>query len=98
MSDVSERGRTMKALGFVLNEKGKKQAFFPVGEQTLDLALGRTLQGPLLIGFTEWGDAVEAYNRQGKRIWSYQAAGDSVDWATVVDIGDPKGDAVAVGY
>jgi len=91
-----------KAGMLVLDQNGKKQALVPLGDQSDLLALGRTPQGPLLIGFGVWGNIVEAYDRLGKRLWSYPAgekAGvGAIDWAAVVDIGDPKGDAVAVGY
>lgn len=81
----------------VLDANGKKQTTFPMGEQIEFLALGRTPQGPLLLGFSTWGKTIEAYDRQGKRRWTYRST-DGVDWAATVDIHDPKGDGVAVGY
>jgi len=83
-----------KAGMLVLDQNGRKQALVPLGDQSDLLALGRTPQGPLLIGFRVWGNIVEAYDRLGKRLWSYPAgekAGvGAMDWAAVVDIGDPN--------
>src|SRR5437764_14461558 len=51
----------------------------------------------MLIGFDIWGDSVEAYDRRGRRLWSYPQF-DGVDSACVVNGEAPAEDSVAVGY
>lgn len=81
----------------ILDRNGKPRGLINVGEDTSALALCRTPHGPLLIGFEVWSQTIEAYDVHGKSAWSYHTR-DAIDWATTVAIGDPQGDAVAIGF
>jgi hypothetical protein len=60
-------------------------------------AVVRAAGGPLLVGMSSWSDDIRAYDMAGKQRWSYRT-GDAVDWACALNLGDPAGEGVAIGY
>lgn len=83
---------------WVLDRNGKKQAEFPINGELASLAMGRVPNGSQVLGFREWGRAIHAYDAQGKHRWKYGTGETGIDAVTTLDIGDPQGDAIAIGY
>ena len=61
------------------------------------LAIAYSGGGPYLIGNGTWSDSVRAYSLTGKPLWSHKQS-DAVDWAAPIDLQDPEGEAIAIGY
>lgn len=95
-AEILVRGRDG---AIVLDAAGRKQATFPLGEDMQTLVVCQTPNGPRIIGFTlPWGQGVEARDTKGKHLWRYEGSREGIDGVCTVDIQDPEGDAIAVGY
>jgi len=82
--------------GVLLNRSGALVRAMPI-ITTEHVAIGRRPRGGYLIGYGTWTQRLNTANAAGKAMWSYRTS-DAVDWAAPVDLGDPRGDGVAVGY
>jgi hypothetical protein len=81
-----------------LDAEGGARKSFPVGSDVSRIEVGRRGKGSLVLAFARLGRSdVDAYEASGKHLWTYPQV-DMATSACSVDLGDPAGDAIAIGY
>jgi hypothetical protein len=81
----------------VLNAAGKLERVIPTGLPVDAQQVARRRKGALIFGVASGPTRILAYDDTGRFAWRY-AGSRSTAVACSVDIGDPAGDAIAVGY